>query len=836
MRYLCWSGAFAISLAVVLLSFVLEAPVAKASQANAFTSAGTSISAEVRHPASGASSAFPEAAHAVAGGASGYATARAFGLEIEDVFPQKPSLSVSAASGAGGDEDEIAGFASASASWTDRLRFDDPLIEPPANFLELKAVFQFHVEGSIYGAPGAASCGYLITIDRTNAIGDHVQYKISDSVARPAKINRTLKLPVSVDIFIPGLADGTTNMVYPVFTLGFNASARSLYEPSEESKYAGDGEADFENTFALDTIYFADEHGNPVSGFENIKIVGDNGAYVMGPPKGGFLNEMVVLDRFGRRVNEHGITLVDWEGEIANPAIQLKIVPPSDTTFPATAVISCPGPRVYFDEPSTTGLSGSTKTLTFTNNTPLPLLVSIFPDRDGTDEDWPMTVDFSSANGATRTLYFNAHVIDQDQPARPVDFPVTLDFSQDQTGFFMDEATRALYQQLANDWAYFFADPGLDTVPAGAEKTFIWNPTGFIDGSFVTNANAYRGYLLYAYGIDEETPPYRSGGEPSNAGGFLTAGGTNLNLRRSGGQELEVKGNYNTLGWNFTGNLADDDDWWMATNLGDTPNDLASIPHHEMGHAFIFNPAQPAFANFKTLGSVKDARVLAYQGAYPAIDASDHLAGSVDRVSGKGAFGYEYYGTVPARRWLITKLDLLVAQAIGYPLRETSPFVPAAIATNALPRGGVGGSYAQTLQARGGIPFYRWSISSGTLPPGLALDSFTGAITGVPTTVGTYGFVVQLEDYDEVAAAVEAPFSIRIEATPFEITNVQRTPTATQVSYRTAANHTYRVEYSADLQSWTTLISGVAGTGEVVTASDPIDSAQSKRFYRVVEL
>ena len=349
------------------------------------------------------------------------------------------------------------------------------------------------------------------------------------------------------------------------------------------------------------------------------------------------------------------------------------------------------------------------------------------------------------------------------------------------------------------------------------------------NGSFVTNASAYRGYLLYAYGIDQASPPYRSGGEPSNAGGFLTAGGTSLNLRRSGGQELEVKGNFNT-GWYLS---TGDSDWWMATNLGNVQNDLASIPHHEMA-AFIFNPAQPAFANFKSLGSVQDARVFSYQGANPAIDSSDHLSGSADRLSGKGAFGYEYYGTVPARRWVITKLDLLVAQAIGYPLRTTSPFVSAAIVTTALPRGGVSGFYAQTVQSRGGVPFYRWSIASGSLPPGLALDSFTGAITGNPTTVGSYAFRIRLEEYDQATAPVEADFTIRIEASPFAITDVQRTPTA-QVSYRTSVSQTYRVEYSDDLKAWSMLASGVPGTGGVVTTTDPTGAARSQRFYRVTE-
>ena len=100
-----------------------------------------------------------------------------------------------------------------------------------------------------------------------------------------------------------------------------------------------------------------------------------------------------------------------------------------------------------------------------------------------------------------------------------------MDFSRDQTGFFNQAARRDIVRQAAEDWTYFFAGMNLDLVAAGAEQTFIWNSNGFTGGTYATNAAAYRGFLLYAYGIDQASPPYRSGGEPSFAGGFQASGG-----------------------------------------------------------------------------------------------------------------------------------------------------------------------------------------------------------------------------------------------------------------------------------------------------------------------
>jgi len=67
--------------------------------------------------------------------------------------------------------------------------------------------------------------------------------------------------------------------------------------------------------------------------------------------------------------------------------------------------------------------------------------------------------------------------------------------------------------------------------------------------------------------------------------------------------------------------------------------------------------------------------------------------------------------------------------------------------------GTVGQSFAQNFFLSGGAGPYTWSLASGQLPPGLALQTFSDPrdandeLAGTPTAAGTYTFTMRLADY-----------------------------------------------------------------------------------------
>jgi hypothetical protein len=93
----------------------------------------------------------------------------------------------------------------------------------------------------------------------------------------------------------------------------------------------------------------------------------------------------------------------------------------------------------------------------------------------------------------------------------------------------------------------------------------------------------------------------------------------------------------------------------------------------------------------------------------------------------------------------------------------TSTTTQVNITTNTLPNGAVDTAYtAPNLAATGGTQPYTWSVSSGTLPPGLTLSN-TGSITGTPSTADTYRFTIGLTDSSTPPLSASRQYTIIIQ-------------------------------------------------------------------------
>ena len=79
-----------------------------------------------------------------------------------------------------------------------------------------------------------------------------------------------------------------------------------------------------------------------------------------------------------------------------------------------------------------------------------------------------------------------------------------------------------------------------------------------------------------------------------------------------------------------------------------------------------------------------------------------------------------------------------------------------------LSSGTKGTSYTGALKASGGASPYVWSVSAGSLPDSLKIDSSTGKITGTPTKTGTFTFTIKAKDSN--GAAGTKSYTVKVTA------------------------------------------------------------------------
>jgi sugar lactone lactonase YvrE len=162
--------------------------------------------------------------------------------------------------------------------------------------------------------------------------------------------------------------------------------------------------------------------------------------------------------------------------------------------------------------------------------------------------------------------------------------------------------------------------------------------------------------------------------------------------------------------------------------------------------------------------------------------------GIITTIAGTGIAGYSGDGATALNAqftypWGIAvdgTGNVYVADSQAAAVRVLQPVAttPVSISSStSLPQGTVGTPYAQALFASGGTPPYSWSVTFGSLPPGLSLSS-TGSITGVPTAAGSSLFTVQVTD----SASLTSSATFGIVIAPSTPTGLTITTPATLVS------------------------------------------------------
>ncbi|MEZ5404549.1 MAG: Ig domain-containing protein [Bryobacteraceae bacterium] len=261
-----------------------------------------------------------------------------------------------------------------------------------------------------------------------------------------------------------------------------------------------------------------------------------------------------------------------------------------------------------------------------------------------------------------------------------------------------------------------------------------------LTGALVAGAAgvAYKVFL----GAAEGTPPYRW----SLSGGTLPAG---MELSAEG----ELRGTPSRAGTStFTARVTD-----------------ASAPPQTADRAFVLRvearaPAVEIATAELPVGVFDawyDAHLEARGGTAPFRWSATGLPSGLQLESTSGIL----YGT-PAESGNYA-LRVRVVDAAGETAEQEIALVVLAsaaelrVVTEGVPDGVEGGSYQTVLEAYGGIRPYKWSVTGGALPTGLAMTE-NGEITGTPEAAGVAEFTVTVVDGGDPVRTASRVLSITV--------------------------------------------------------------------------
>jgi hypothetical protein len=144
------------------------------------------------------------------------------------------------------------------------------------------------------------------------------------------------------------------------------------------------------------------------------------------------------------------------------------------------------------------------------------------------------------------------------------------------------------------------------------------------------------------------------------------------------------------------------------------------------------------------------------------------------------------------------------------------------------PAGQVAVAYTDTLTAVGGTTPYTWSVSAGSLPPGLTLPAATGVLAGTPTTAGTFSFTVKVTDATGLTASKATSVTIAGGALAITVPASAALPGAAPGGPTSAPLGTVTVTDQRGIASasWTATVTGTAFVTGGGTAPETIPLAR----------
>jgi len=146
------------------------------------------------------------------------------------------------------------------------------------------------------------------------------------------------------------------------------------------------------------------------------------------------------------------------------------------------------------------------------------------------------------------------------------------------------------------------------------------------------------------------------------------------------------------------------------------------------------------------------------------------------------------------------------------------------VTTGSLPEGTNGASYSQQLQAINGVPYggpvpYSWSLSSGSLPANLNLDT-NGFLSGTLATNGAFNFTVAAAD--SLGAVFDQPLSLNIVTTNFPPLAVGTAGGQIIVLWPASAGTNFTLQMATNLAGpWVTASNGVPQISFTFTNTSP---------------